>query len=346
MEAKDVRRMFIIIIERCEQIFFSNQQQQQQQQQQSTTTTYSSGVQHMNEIFDEKIYQLPSFIESLSYICNEIDDLLPEGSINTLEKLVILAIDNYPKLIKRYNRAISVALIRLLISIQLNKSVYYRDFTSKIIYQSLIRIFSYKTVYRVQLEQQQQQQQHKPDYQSQQIQTDINTITSKDYVELWSNLLNLQQYEELNAVGINAQEKKQLVKIIYDEYMESIMKIIKKLDLNAIKNVHDSQQNQSPTKLQQQVSSNIEQNDFLSSNPLNNLKAMRPRDFEILINLVDFTRELLTNKHLKLFEKWLFKFSKEIIFLSSKYPFISGFYKLVTLCMRIAIKIGYFKVSL
>lgn len=321
--------MFVVIIERCENIFFTKQE--------------DGPSQSTNEVFDEKIYQLPSFIESISYICNEIDDLLPEGSINTLEKLVILAIDNYPKLIKRYNRAISISLVRLLISIQLNKSVYYRDFTSKIIYQSLIRIFSYKTVYRVQFE---QQQQIKDTYYTQKYQTDINTITSKDYVELWSNLLNLNQYEELNAAGINAEEKKKLMKIIYDEYMESIMKIINKLDLNAIKSVHDSlvAQNQSPTKQKQQGTEVNENNDFLSSNPLNNLKANRPRDFEILINLVEFTRDLLSNKHLKLFEKWLYKFSKEIIVLSSKYPFISGFYKLVTLCMRISIKIGYFNV--
>ena len=51
-------------------------------------------------------------------------------------------------------------------------------------------------------------------------------------------------------------------------------------------------------------------------------------------------------KHFELFEKWLYKFSKEVILLSSKYPLISGFYKLNTLCMRIAIKIGYFNVSL
>ena len=187
MEKKDVTRMFAIIIERCELIFFKSQQ--------NSSSTYQP-VQQMNEIFDEKIYQLASFIESISYICNEIDEMLPEGSIYTLEKLVILGIDNYPKLVKRYNRAISVSIIRLLISIQLNKSTYYKDFTAKIIYQSLIRIFSHKTVYRVQMEQQQQQNGN--------YQTDINTITSKDYVELWSNLLNLKQYEDLNSCGISA----------------------------------------------------------------------------------------------------------------------------------------------
>lgn len=38
----------------------------------------------------------------------------------------------------------------------------------------------------------------------------------------------------------------------------------------------------------------------------------------------------------------MLKFSKEIILLSSRFPLISGFYKLNTLCMKIAIKIDYF----
>jgi len=49
-------------------------------------------------------------------------------------------------------------------------------------------------------------------------------------------------------------------------------------------------------------------------------------------------------KHFNLFEKWIYKFSREVILLSSKYPFISGFYKLISLCMRIAIKTNYFQV--
>lgn len=333
--------MLIIIIERCEQIFFLNPQQQDQQQS-SIDTMLISSVQQTNEIFDEKIYQLPAFIESLSYICNEIDDYLPEDSMEVLEKLIILAIDNYPKLIKRYNRVLSISLIRLFISIELNKAMYYKEFTSKIIYQSLIRIFSYKTIYHIQLEQQQQQQQGTI-YSGNR--SDLNTVTSKDYLELWLNIFNMQQYEELNTIGIGMHEKKQLIKIIYNAYIETILKIIKKLDLNAIKTANDylssqQQQQQSPTK-----QGSEDTNEFLSSNPINNLKALRPRDFDILINLVDFTRDLLINKHNELFEKWLFKFSKEIILLSSKYPFISGFYKLTTLCMKIATNIGYFKVS-
>lgn len=68
--------------------------------------------------------------------------------------------------------------------------------------------------------------------------------------------------------------------------------------------------------------------------------------FLLILNLFVLNRELLIHKQYDLFEKWMFKFSKEIISLSSKYTLISGFYKLNTLCMRIAIKIGYFNVNI
>lgn len=52
------------------------------------------------------------------------------------------------------------------------------------------------------------------------------------------------------------------------------------------------------------------------------------------------------NKNLDLFEKWLFKLSKEIILLSTRHCLISGFYKLATLVMKMAVKIGYFNVNI
>jgi len=144
MQPKDVKLMFEIIITICERTFFLNMQQDQQLHAQQA------------DIFDEKIYQLPSFIESLSCVCNQIDENISETSINILEKLVVLAIDSYPKLIKRYNYQISLAIARLFLSIQMgSQQVFYAEFVSKIVYQSLIRIFSYKTNYYLQQDQHQ-----------------------------------------------------------------------------------------------------------------------------------------------------------------------------------------------
>ena len=58
------------------------------------------------------------------------------------------------------------------------------------------------------------------------------------------------------------------------------------------------------------------------------------------------SRDLFIHKHVHLFDKWLFKLSTEVLLLSSKYPLISGFYKLKTLCMHVAIKRNYFSVNI
>jgi len=321
MQPKDVKLMFEIIITICERTFFLNMQQDQQIQSQQA------------DIFDEKIYQLPSFIESLSCVCNQIDENISETSINILEKLVVLAIDSYPKLIKRYNYQISLAIARLFLSIQMgSQQVFYAEFVSKIVYQSLIRIFSYKTNYYLQQDQHQinsnnnikNSNEESLNDENNRTEKNIYNITSSDYILLWSNLLNLNEFKELSRIGVNMNEKKKLVQILYDEIIESILKIMKKLDLNAIK---------------------IDNENESTFNPNGSLKATRPRDFEILVNLVDFSRELLMQKHFNLFEKWIYRFSKEIIQLSSAHSHIGGFYRLNTLCMKISIKIDFFKVS-
>jgi hypothetical protein len=112
----------------------------------------------------------------------------------------------------------------------------------------------------------------------QETKKNIYNITSLDYVMLWSNLLNLTEFKELNTSGISIGDRKKLVAIIYDEYIEAILKIMKKLDLNAV-------------KIEGEMESNANQSELnVSSNPIAGLKPMKPRDFEILVNLVDFTR--------------------------------------------------------
>jgi DNA-dependent protein kinase catalytic subunit len=278
MESKDVKRMFNIIIDICERTFFLNQQLQQQLQSQLT------------EIFDEKIYQLPSFIESLSCVCNQIDDTLPEGSINTLEKLILLAIDSYPKLIKRYNHQISLAIAQLFISIQLGKAAFYIEFISRVVYQSMIRIFSYKTNYFSQVEKMGNGKQLDEDpnvnLDVEETNKSFYNITSTDYVQFWSNLLNLAEFKELNAIGVHINDRKKLVGIIYDEYIETIMKIIKKLDLSAVKSDVESEKDSAASSSQQSSQSEL----MASSNPIAGLRPLKPRDQEILVNLVDFSK--------------------------------------------------------
>ena len=112
--------------------------------------------------------------------------------------------------------------------------------------------------------------------------------------------------------------------------MESILKILHKLDFTALKEEEKNQDEQSSSEI-------------VSSNPVNGFKPSKPKDFEILVNLVDFSRDLLSKNYEK-FDKWTLKLSKEVILLSSRNPLISSFYKLNTLIMKISVKNRYFEV--
>ena len=118
----------------------------------------------------------------------------------------------------------------------------------------------------------------------------LYNITSTDYIMFWSNLLNLCEFKELNTVGIHVYEKKKLIGIIYDEFIETLLKIMRKLDLNATK-LEASDTNETAQQQQNLNSSIIIDHSLgVSSNPTIGLKPSKPRDFEILVNLVDFAR--------------------------------------------------------
>lgn len=139
--------MFSLIIDVCERIYFSQPQQLQHQ------ASGGGGVAQYTEIFDEKVYQLPSFIESLACVCGQLEEPLPEGTPASLERLVCLAIDSYPMLIKRYNHQLSLAVARLFLALQIGKFNFYAEFVARVVYQSLVRIFSYRTRYSLNQEQ-------------------------------------------------------------------------------------------------------------------------------------------------------------------------------------------------
>lgn len=251
MESKDIKVMLNIIVDICDRNFLS------------------ANLAQDSEIYDEKIFQLSSFIESLSCVCSQIDSCTEE-SLNTMEKLVILAIDCYPKLVKRYNNQISLAIGSLFLAIQQTSFSY--EFISRIIYHSLIRIFSYKTLYSIQEESDVNE--------NTESSNSVLITTSLDYVKLWSNLLSLG---ELSVSKIeNLDSKKKIIEIIYNEYVESIIKIMNKLDLAASKKEANEGEEEAMDKTLDDIA--------VSSDPVIGLKAQKPKDFEIFINLVDFTK--------------------------------------------------------
>ena len=123
----------------------------------------------------------------------------------------------------------------------------------------------------------------------------LYNITSNDNVEFWLNLLNLCEFKELNTAvegGIHISEKRKLISIIYNEFLEALLKIVKKLDLTAVK-MDAVSGGESDTAIVDSSSTALLNTDHslgVSSNPASGLRPSKPRDFEILVNLVDFAK--------------------------------------------------------
>ena len=56
-------------------------------------------------------------------------------------------------------------------------------------------------------------------------------------------------------------------------------------------------------------------------------------------------RKVIPVVPISLFTPWVLTFSQEVISLATQYPLVSGFYKLLTVCLSICNKIQYFEVS-
>lgn len=55
-------------------------------------------------------------------------------------------------------------------------------------------------------------------------------------------------------------------------------------------------------------------------------------------------REILPEKHVEYFHPWVYSFGYELVTHSTRLPLISGFYKLLSVTMKIAKRIKYFEV--
>ncbi|XP_023973875.1 DNA-dependent protein kinase catalytic subunit-like, partial [Physeter macrocephalus] len=160
----------------------------------------------------------------------------------------------------------------------------------------------------------------------------------KDYLDLFRNLLSCDQMmDSLLAdeafLFVNS-SLPSLNRLLYDEFVKSVLKIIEKLDLTLEKQSVGEREDESEAADVWVIP---------TSDPAANLHPAKPKDFSAFINLVGLCREILPEKHVEFFEPWVYSFAYELILQSTRLPFISGFYKLLSIAVRNAKKIKYFE---
>lgn len=299
---QDVDLMYTELIQRCKQMYL----------------TESEGE-------DESFYQLPSFLDSIASVLIHLDKI-PEVYTPLLERLLVVQIDSFPQYSERMQTACCRAIIKVLVAMASKGPVLW-SFISSVVHQGLIRVCSKPLL----LEDKDAENTSDTQVRS----GNWKVPSSQNYLALYKTLLDCDVLKDTGYLDGAFESQnlalRSLSRLIYDELVKSILRIVEKLDLSV-----------------QKVASGEEGSEDVahalpSSDPTAHLLPNKVKDFTAFINLVDFCSELLLSKHVEYFESWMYPLSHELILHSIRNPLVSGFYKLLSVTMKIAQKIKYYQ---
>uniref|UniRef100_A0A8C4XNR5 DNA-dependent protein kinase catalytic subunit n=1 Tax=Falco tinnunculus TaxID=100819 RepID=A0A8C4XNR5_FALTI len=305
IHSKDVDNMYVELLQRCKQMYLTEAQ-----------------------TIDDHLYQLPSFLQSIASVIFHIDTI-PEVYTPVLEHLVVLQINSFPQYSEKMQLLCCRSIIKVFLALSgkgpvlwsflstvvfLKNSVYFQDFFAKETSGS-----------------------EEPREAGEAGTGRWKESTYKDYLYLFRSLLNCDTMKECGFDDENFLTEnstlQSLNRLLYDEFIKSVLKIIEKLDLTVQKlDVNEQDENETDSALVGPT-----------SDPASNLQPRKLTDFIAFINLVEFCREILPEKRVEYFNPWVYSFGYELIIHSTRLPLISGFYKLLSVTMKIAKKIKYFE---
>ncbi len=265
---------------------------------------------------EDTISHLPSFIASFANILlelNEVDDTYVDHLENVIGTFFLV----YPQLydVKRWSYYMAIS--RLFVALY-SKGSALQNLLSRIVFQGLTLTCSKPIV------------KQSPESSSATQPAEYYT----EYQDLWRNLLNPRISDDLE---FSEHQRKDLCKIIYNEFMQSIIRMLQKLVLqyNVVKESAQGEEKADDKDKEAELLATSEVNPNL-------LKPVVPKDFELFLNLVNFCKMILPQLHQDLFEKWIYIFAKEIIIKSNQFPLVSGFYKLLGVTLKVSDQLKYF----
>ncbi|KAI5763568.1 PRKDC protein [Gulo gulo luscus] len=309
VNAKDVDFMYVELIQRCKQLFLTQ-----------------------IDTVDDHVYHMPSFLQSIASVLLYLDTV-PEVYTPVLEHLMVVQIDSFPQYSPKMQSVCCKAIVKVFLALG-GKGPVLWNCISAVVHQGLIRICSKPVILQKGVESESEDCRT-----SGEVRTGKWKMpTYKDYLDLFRSLLSCDQMMDSLLVDeafffVNS-SLQNLNHLLYDEFVKSVLKIIEKLDLTLEK---------------QNAGGHEDENEATgvwvipTSDPAANLRPAKPKDFSAFINLVEFCREILPEKHVEFFEPWIHSFAYELILQSTRLPLISGFYRLLSVAMRNAKKIKYFK---
>ncbi|XP_068160133.1 DNA-dependent protein kinase catalytic subunit [Antennarius striatus] len=300
---QDVDLMYTELILRCKQMYLTESDSDQ-----------------------DSFYQLPSFLDSIASVLIQLDKI-PEVYTPLLERLLVVQIDIFPQYSERMQTTCCRSILKVLVAVASKGPVLW-SFISSVVHQGLIRVCSKPIMLS----------EDKDGGSSEASDVRVGkwkVPSSQNFLALYKSLLDCDQLKDSGFLeGAFESQNAALLALshlLYDELVKSILRIVEKLDLSVQK---VSTGEESPEDAAHAVP---------SSDPTAHLLPNRLKDFTAFINLVDFCSELLLNTHMEFFQSWVYPFSHELILQSIRNPLVSGFYKLLSVTMKVSKKINYYQ---
>ncbi|XP_004615434.2 DNA-dependent protein kinase catalytic subunit [Sorex araneus] len=308
INATDVDFMYVELLQRCKQLFLLQ-----------------------TEAAEDHVYQMPSFLQSIASVLLHLDTI-PELYTPVLEHLIVVQMDSFPQYSPKMQSVCCRNIIKIFLALAQKGPVLW-NCISTVVHQGLIRICSKPVI----LQQGAESESEDPRASGEVRTGKWKAPTYKDYLGLFRSLLSCDQMmdsflaDEAFLANFSLQS---LSRLLYDEFVKSILKLIEKLDLTLEKQNVGEQEDENGTPGLLVIP---------TSDPAAYLQPVKPKDFSAFINLVEFCREILPEKHVEFFGPWAYSFAYELVLQSTRFPLVSGFYKLLSVAVRNTKKIKYFE---
>ncbi|CAO3615261.1 unnamed protein product [Cunninghamella echinulata] len=274
----------------------------------------------MNSSQDKEARHLPSFIRAYTLFSQQYDEI-PPPLLSILFKMVNVFVQKYNKL-SLYTRKPGVKAIQSLIEmIYLKGEGHLRSFLNNFLYNLLICTCKDNFIERDPFKDDDQQH------------------DNNELIYIWQFIFNY------NYFRYDEEKNSSLHIILYDEFLKTVLRVIKSLNLDIIKvNQKDDENIDSAIT----TSTNIENNTIDYGNALaQNLEPVNQKDFILFHNLVEFWCAIVPQLDNRRLADWIYTASTTLIQDSLQKPLVSGFYRMLAVILnaidQLKLFVGYKK---
>ena len=269
---------------------------------------------------NDVLVYLPNYIQSITNILRSIDESIPSPNLLILKQILLFLIKMFPYMPKQYHQSSWMSFLSIyLIFKEREKSGILEDthdFLTNIIYQGILLTCSHPMII---------------ESEEDLIETGEIVVSVSSYTKFWLPMI-LDHHVSNRS--------------ICDSIIACILQIIERLNFSTetIEVTKELEQELDHNEVvcikSNKVGDNTEKDDTPSVSKVSRPVVMK--DFTILANLVQFCEECVFHCTSRCFKQWIFHFALVVMRKSTKFPEISGLYKLFSLCLHTCDTLNYF----